>query len=154
MQNLHSKKPNFTFSMKVLFLVTIGFMSMASVQAHHSFRAQYDSSKPVTLRGYVTKVEWYNPHVYIYLDVENAETAEYESWGVEMGPPHMLQNRGWKRNSMQVGDEIIVEATRARDGSTTANARSVQRADTGEVMGAASSESQTLNGGAGLGGGN
>ncbi|MDC0598917.1 DUF6152 family protein [Gammaproteobacteria bacterium] len=131
------------------------FMLITTAQAHHSFRAQYDSNKPVSLQGYVTKVEWYNPHVYIYLDVENPETGEFENWGVEMGPPHMLQNRGWKRNSMQIGDEIIVEATRARDGSTTANARSVQMAGTGQVMGAASSEQQTLTGGdAGLGGGN
>ena len=119
-----------------------------SAFAHHSFRAQYDSEKPVTLKGYVTKIEWFNPHVYFYLDVENPETGKVENWGVEMGPPHMLQNRGWKKNSMAIGDEMLVEATRARDGSTTANARSVQIVATGEVLGAASSEQQTLTGGA------
>jgi hypothetical protein len=119
-----------------------------SVLAHHSFRAQYDSEKPVTLKGYVTKIEWFNPHVYFYVDVENPETGAVENWGVEMGPPHMLQNQGWKKNSMAIGDELLVEATRARDGSTTANARRVQLVATGQVLGAASSEQQTLTGGA------
>lgn len=117
------------------------------VQAHHSFAAQYDSNKPVTLTGYVTKVEWFNPHVYFYIDVDNPETGEVENWGIEMGPPHMLQNRGWKRNDMQIGDEMLVEATRARDGSTTANARSVKLVAADKVLGAASSEQQTLTGG-------
>jgi hypothetical protein len=115
--------------------------------AHHSFAAQYDANKPVTLQGYVTKVEWYNPHVYFYIDVENTESGEWENWGIEMGPPHMLQNRGWKRNDMQIGDEMLVEATRARDGSDTANARSVKLVATDKVLGAASSEQQTLTGG-------
>lgn len=115
--------------------------------AHHSFAAQYDSNKPVSLKGWVTKVEWSNPHVYFYIDVEN-ENGEIENWGIEMGPPHMLQDAGWKRNSMTIGDELLVEATRARDGSTTANARSVTLAATGAVLGAASSEQQTLTGGA------
>jgi hypothetical protein len=115
--------------------------------AHHSFAAQYDSNKPVSLKGWVTNIEWSNPHVYFYIDVEN-EKGEVENWGIEMGPPHMLQDAGWKRNSMEIGDELLVEATRARDGSTTANARSVTLAATGEVLGAASSEQQTLTGGA------
>ena len=91
-------------------------------QAHHSFRSQYDADQPVTFTGIVTKVEWMNPHVYFYIDVENSETGEMENWGFEMGPPHMLQRRGWKRNSMQIGDELEVHGTRARDGSTTAHA--------------------------------
>jgi len=109
--------------------------------AHHSFAAQYDSNKPVSLKGFVTKIEWSNPHVYFFVDVE-------KSWGIEMGPPHMLQAAGWKRNSMQIGDELLIEATLARDGSTNANARSVTLAATGTVLGAASSEQQTLTGGA------
>ena len=134
---------------KIGFLVLVAgswLLVAAQAFAHHSFAAQYDSNKPVTLQGYVTKVEWYNPHVYFYVDVENAETGEWENWGIEMGPPHMLQNRGWKRNDMQIGDEMLVEATRARDGSSTANARSVTMVATDKVLGAASSEQQTLTG--------
>jgi len=137
-----------SFSKLVSGFVACGLLfGFVQVQAHHSFAAQYDSSKPVTLQGYVTKVEWYNPHVYFYIDVENAESGEWENWGIEMGPPHMLQNRGWKRNDMQIGDEMLVEATRARDGSDTANARSVKMVANDKVLGAASSEQQTLTGG-------
>ena len=136
--------------MKKLPSLVCGALTLAilagSVLGHHSFRAQYDSTKVVNLNGYVTKVEWYNPHVYFYVDVENPDTGAIENWGVEMGPPHMLQNTGWKKNSMQIGDEVTVEATRARDGSLTANARRVELAATGEVLGAASSEQQTLTG--------
>ena len=87
-----------------------------------------------------------NPHVYFYIDVTNA-AGQVESWGFEMGPPHMLQQRGWKRNSMQIGDEVEVEGTRARDGSLTANARRVKLTATDEVLGAASSEGQTITSG-------
>ena len=121
---------------------------LVPAEGHHSFAAQYDANQPVTLQGYVTKVEWYNPHVYFYIDVENTESGEWENWGIEMGPPHMLQNRGWKKNDMQIGDEMLVEATRARDGSFTANARSVKLVAQDKVLGAASSEDQTLTGGA------
>lgn len=117
------------------------------VQAHHSFRSQYDADQPVTFTGIVTKVDWMNPHVYFYIDVENEETGAFENWGFEMGPPHMLQQRGWKRNSMQIGDEVEVRGTRARDGSTTANARRVTLTSTGQVLGAASSEGQTITSG-------
>jgi len=118
-----------------------------SAHAHHSFRSQYDADQPLTLTGWVTKIEWMNPHVYFYIDVENAETGEIENWGFEMGPPHMLQNRGWKRNTMQIGDQVEVDGTRARDGSLTANARRVTMSNTGEVLGAASSEGQTITAG-------
>jgi hypothetical protein len=113
-------------------------------QAHHSFRAQYDPDQPITVTGYVTKIDWMNPHVYFYIDVVAEETGETESWGFEMGPPHMLERRGWKRNTMQIGDELEVHGTRARDGSLTANARRVTMTATGAVLGAASSEAQTI----------
>jgi hypothetical protein len=114
--------------------------------AHHSFRSQYDANQPVKLTGYVTKVEWMNPHVYFYIDVVN-EKGGVENWAFEMGPPHMLERRGWKRNSMAIGDELEVEGTRARDGSFTANARRVMLKATGQVLGAASSEGQTITAG-------
>jgi hypothetical protein len=125
-----------------------GAVLMVAAQAHHSFRAQYDSTKPIEVSGYVTRIDWMNPHVYFYIDVVNAE-GKTESWAFEMGPPHMLEQRGWKRNSMAIGDELEVSGTRARDGSLTANARSVKLKATGQVLGAASSEGQTITQGAG-----
>jgi uncharacterized protein DUF6152 len=133
---------------RMLWIVAVaGFAFVVPAQAHHSFRSQYDASKPVTLVGYVTKIDWMNPHVYFYIDVVNAETGKTETWGFEMGPPHMLEQRGWKRNSMAIGDELQVEGTRARDGSLTANARRVTLKATGQVLGAASSENQTITAG-------
>lgn len=118
-----------------------------SAGAHHSFRSQYDADRPVTLTGVVTKIEWMNPHVYFYIDVTDENTGATQNWGFEMGPPHMLQQRGWKRNTMQIGDVLEVHGTRARDGSATANARRVTMTSTGEVLGAASSEGQTITAG-------
>ena len=124
--------------------VWAGIMASAALgspaAAHHNFAAQYDAKQPITLTGIVTKIDWMNPHVYFYIDVENEKTGAIESWSMEMGPPHSLQNRGWKRNSMKPGDSVTVEATRARNGSTTANARRVTLDATGEVLGTASSE--------------
>ena len=118
-----------------------------AIQAHHSFAAQYDSTKPVNLTGVVTKVEWTNPHVYIYIDATDAKTQKVSNWGFEMGPPHMLQNSGWKRNSLKIGETIEVDGWLARDGSNSGNARRVKRTSTGEVLGAATSNNQTLTGG-------
>lgn len=115
--------------------------------AHHSFISQFDPDQPISMTGVVTRIDWMNPHVYFYIDVKDEETGEVENWGFEMGPPHMLQARGWKRNSMAIGDVLDVHATRARDGSNTANAREVTLAATGEVLGAASSEQQTITSG-------
>jgi hypothetical protein len=119
-------------------------LAVTGVSAHHSFAAQFDPEQPISLHGVVTKIEWMNPHVYFFVDVEDAASGQTENWGIEMGPPHQLQRRNWKRNSMAIGDVISVEATRARDGSFLANARRVTLDSTGEVLGAASSEAQTI----------
>jgi len=129
-----------------LLFAALAACSTLPAQAHHSFRSQYDAEQPLTLTGVVTKIEWMNPHVYFYLDVTDEASGKVDNWGFEMGPPHGLQRRGWKRNSMQIGDIVTVHGTRARDGSTTANARRVMLTDTGQVLGAASSEDQTLSG--------
>jgi hypothetical protein len=112
-------------------------------QAHHSFAAQYDSNKPVTMNGVLTKLEWTNPHVYIYIDVTDAATKKVTNWAFEMGPPHMLQKSGWKKNELKYGETLEVDGWLARDGSHSANARRVTRKATGQVMGAASSAGQT-----------
>ena len=123
----------------------LGFVAMA--EAHHSFRSQYDADQPLMLNGVVTKIEWMNPHVYFYIDVTDEESGEIDNWAFEMGPPHMLQRRGWKRNTLTIGDTVEVDGTRARDGSLTGNARRVVMTESGEVLGAASSEGQTITAG-------
>ena len=123
-------------------LITIVLATVAAavpMLAHHSFAAEYDSKKPVTLKGTVTKVDWRNPHVYFFIDVMD-EAGKPAQWALEMGPPAGLQRAGWTKNTMKVGDDVVVEATRAKDGSNLANARSVTMASTGEKLGAASSQ--------------
>ncbi len=94
----------------------------AGSQAHHSFAAQYDSNKPVKMTGVLTKLEWTNPHVYIYIDVTDAATKKVTNWAFEMGPPHMLQKSGWKKNELKYGEALEVDGWLARDGSHSANA--------------------------------
>ena len=107
--------------------------------AHHSFPAQYDASKPITLTGKVTRVEWTNPHIFIYVDVPNEETGEVVNWALEMGGPNALLRLGWKRDSLKVDDLIAVEGSLARDGSNLANATSITMVATGQKMLAGSS---------------
>lgn len=94
------------------------------VLAHHSFSAEFDSKQPVKLTGTVTKVEWANPHIWFYIDVKD-ETGKITNWGLEMGSPNVLLRLGWSRNSLKLGQEVTVEGSRAKDGSSIANARSV-----------------------------
>jgi hypothetical protein len=114
-------------------------LAVTPLAAHHSFSAEYDSKKQVTLKGIVTKVEWMNPHVYFYLDVTD-DAGNITNWSFEMGPPNGLERSGWTRNTMKVGDEVVVDGTLAKDGSKQANARSVTMASTGKKLGTASSE--------------
>jgi len=116
------------------------FLAAVPAMAHHSFAAEYDSKKPVTVKGIVTKVDWMNPHVYFYMDVKD-ENGNINNWALEMGPPQLLQRAGWTRSMLKIGDEVIVEGTLAKDGGKQANARTVTNAATGKKLGAASSES-------------
>jgi len=92
--------------------------------AHHSFAAEFDANSPIELTGTVTKVEWANPHTFFYIDVTTAK-GDVENWALEMGSPNGLMRRGWTRDSMKIGDIVMVTGSRAKDGSTKGNARSV-----------------------------
>jgi len=96
--------------------------------AHHSFAAEFDASKAVTLEGSVTKLEWANPHIWVYLDVKD-EKGIVQPWQCEGGPPNTLTRNGWTPNSLKVGDTITIEGALAKDGSKTCNARTVKLAD-------------------------
>jgi hypothetical protein len=109
--------------------------------AHHSFAAEFDENQPVKLTGTVTKVEWTNPHIWFFMDVKSQD-GTVANWGFEMGGPGQLLRAGWKRDTMKIGDVVTVEARRARDGTTHANAQNVVLNSTGQRLFAASSQGQ------------
>jgi Family of unknown function (DUF6152) len=121
----------------ILALSALFALRSAPASAHHSFAAEFDASKPITLTGVVTRIDWMNPHVWFYINVKDDEGGTVR-WGCEMGAPHQLQGRGWMRETMKIGDVVTVNGALARDGSKRANARTVTTAD-GRTLGAASS---------------
>ena len=114
----------------VLAVVVAALAILASpLRAHHSFGAEYDSNQPITVKGVVTKIEWTNPHSYIYLDVTDGAGAKV-NWKLEGYPPNVLYRTGWKRDvTMKVGDTVSVFAWRARVGGPFAHSREVTFAD-------------------------
>src|SRR2546423_7697643 len=92
--------------------------------AHHSFAAEYDRAKPITLTGTVTKVEWMNPHVYFYMDVHDQD-GKVTNWALELGNPAGLYRRGWKKEALKIGGTATIAGSMAKDGSNRVNASTV-----------------------------
>ena len=111
-------------------IIAAGLLTVAAlpVAAHHSFAAEYDSTKPVTLHGAVVRVEWTNPHARFYVEVKDTD-GKASTWNLELASPNVLVRQGWTRQSLKIGDEITVTGSMAKDGSKMANARNVTLAD-------------------------
>ena len=114
-----------------LFLAAAAVLILAAaapVVAHHAFASEFDGSKPVTLKGTVTKMEWINPHAWLHMEVKGPD-GKVVAWAIEGGAPNALLRRGWNRNSVQAGTAVVVEGFRSRDGSNRANGRVVTLSD-------------------------
>jgi Family of unknown function (DUF6152) len=111
----------------------------APLFAHHSFAAEFDDKQPVALKGTVTKVEWLNPHVWLYIDVKDAAGA-VQHWQCEGGAPNGLTRQGWSKSTLKPGDEIAIEGFRAKDATNTCNSRSVKLPDGRKVFAGAAED--------------
>ena len=114
--------------MKTLVAICALLLAATPARAHHSFAAEFDGDKPITLKGTIYRIDLVNPHSWLYVDVKNAEGVS-ERWNVEMGAPNALIRRGVTKASVPVGVEVTVEGFRAKDGSRTVNGRTVTLAD-------------------------
>ena len=114
-----------------LYAVLIGVSALVvqpPLRAHHAFTAVFDASKPVTLQGTVTKVEWYNPHAWIYIDVKSPD-GDVVNYAVEGGSPNALTRRGWKKTTLAIGSAIVVDGFLAKDGTPTVNGKDITLPD-------------------------
>ena len=117
----------------LVLLALAAVFGAAAVQAHHSFSAEYDRDKPITLTGTVTRLEWTNPHARVYIDVAD-ENGGVVNWDFELGPPNGLMRLGWNRNSLKAGHVVTIEGFRSKTESYVANARSVRLDDGRQVF--------------------
>jgi hypothetical protein len=123
----------------ISWLACASLLAAAPALAHHSFSGEYDSTKPITLTGKVTKVEWTNPHARFYIDVKG-DDGNTTNWNLELASPNVLKRQGWASNSLKEGDVVTVEGSLARSGAKMANARVVTLADGTRVFARAASD--------------
>ncbi len=121
-------------SATAIFLLASTLLGSQAALSHHAFTAQYDADARKEITGVVVKVEWLNPHAYFYIDVEDPETGEVSTWACELGSPVSMARQGWNRESLVLGDFLIVEGALARDGSPSMSASSVVIEDTGKRL--------------------
>ena len=121
-----------------LFVIGVALLSAQTLSAHHSFAAEFDRNSPVTLMGSVTRVDWGNPHIWVFMDVKD-DTGKVSNWGVEGGAPNALFRNGWRKDSLKVGDTITVEGFKSKDGLPRANANRVTLPDGRRVFAGSSS---------------
>jgi len=127
-------------AMKRMLLIAIAIgLSSAPLVAHHSFAAEFDATKAIRVTGTLTKVEWTNPHIYFYLDAKD-EQGNPVRWTCESGAPGALSRRGFKRGDLKLGDTIVVDGYRAKNGSNLMDARRVTLADGRIVSGASAGD--------------
>ena len=107
--------------------------SVMPALAHHAFAAEFDSNKGIQVSGTITKLEWTNPHAWLYVDAKD-DSGKPINWSFELGSPNGLIRQGWRRTSLKEGDQVTVEGFRAKDGSNTANAHSVTLPDGRKVF--------------------
>ena len=123
--------------------VSVGvILAAVPLLAHHSFAAEYDRTKPVTITGAVTKVEWINPHARFHMDVKD-DSGKTVNWEIELGSPAGLIRRGWTRNSLKIGESVTVAGFLAKDGSSLVNSTTVTLSDGRRVFAGSSSEPGT-----------
>ena len=126
---------------RTLLTLLVATSAAGAAVAHHSFAAEFDGAKKLKLSGTVTKVQWRNPHTYFYVDVKG-DDGEIHNWAMELGSPNVLMRRGWTRDSLKIGDQVIVEGARARDNSYKGNASSVVMADGKRLFNGAAEENE------------
>jgi hypothetical protein len=116
----------------------IGVASTLHISAHHSFTAEYDIKKPISMTGTVTSVEWQNPHTWFYIDVKD-DAGNVTNWGMELASPNLLVRNGWTKSTLKTGDLVDVEGYGAKNGKNIGNARTIVIKATGQRLVAGSS---------------
>jgi len=119
-------------------MAAMGFVCTLRVSAHHSFTAEYDIKKPISMTGTVTSVEWQNPHTWFYIDVKD-DTGNVTNWGMELASPNLLVRNGWTKSTLKTGDLVDVEGYGAKNGKNIGNARTIVIKATGQRLVAGSS---------------